>query len=764
MNTLILGLMLLQAPAAESLTVQLRAVDSDILPAGERTLFESMLRMDVRLRQAAANRRDAAAWAGITTLADWRRFSTPRIAALRKSLGDVATGIGTPEARVTRTLDGPGYRIENIVYKSRADTLVTANLYLPAPASTKKMPAIVLVHSHHNPKTQGELQDMGMTWARAGCAVLVMDQAGYGERRQHAAGPRQDYRFRYIHGIKLHLVGESLMGWMVSDIMRGVDVLWSRPDIDREKIILMGSVAGGGDVAAVTAALDERIACAIPFNFGGPEPETTYPLPDDAEMTFNYMGGGSWESTRGLRLSGRDGFLPWVIVASVAPRRLVYAHEFVWDRARDPVWKRLEKLFALHDVSDRLSFTQGFGLLIGKPPEASHCNNVGATHRRLIHTALERWFGIPVPQEYEGRRSEDELRCLTPEAIRQLSARPLDEAIAGTGELRAASMRRTLAGLKPGERLARLRSVWRGLLGDIEPRTAPTVKSRASSDLTNGVKLERTLLEVEPGIVVPLLLLVPARAKAPVVVGISQDGKGKFLAEHAGIIAQLLERGVAVCLPDLRGTGETRPEGMRQFQSEATSVSATELMLGQTLLGSRLRDLRSVLSYVAKRGDLDAGKVALWGESFAPTNPAGFTDPLIGEGEQPQQSEPLGGLLALFGALFEDNIRAVATGPGMIAGYASVLRDLFCYVPHDIVVPGALTAGDLPDMAAALAPRPLRIETLVDGRNCQLSPGQSRELFDPTVRAYWSSRDRLMLPGAAGKDIASWLADALNSP
>jgi hypothetical protein len=55
------------------------------------------------------------------------------------------------------------------------------------------MPGIVLCHSHHNPKTQGELQDMGMTWARLGCMVLVMDQLGHGERRQHPFRSAKDY-------------------------------------------------------------------------------------------------------------------------------------------------------------------------------------------------------------------------------------------------------------------------------------------------------------------------------------------------------------------------------------------------------------------------------------------------------------------------------------------------------------------------------------------------------------------------------------------
>ncbi len=66
-------------------------------------------------------------------------------------------------------------------------------------------------------KEHGELQDMGVTWARAGCLVLVMDQLGHGERRQHPchsaadyARPfqagRQDYYFRYDLGSQLHLV------------------------------------------------------------------------------------------------------------------------------------------------------------------------------------------------------------------------------------------------------------------------------------------------------------------------------------------------------------------------------------------------------------------------------------------------------------------------------------------------------------------------------------------------------------------------------
>src|SRR5262249_4141893 len=72
-------------------------------------------------------------------------------------------------------------------------------------------------------------------------------------------------------------------------------------------------------------------------------------------------------------------------------------------------------------------------------------------------------------------------------------------------------------------------------------------------------KVERVLLTVETGMTVPLLLLVPARPDGPkpsVAVVVSQAGKAALLRERAADGAALLAGGVAVCLPDRRGTGE----------------------------------------------------------------------------------------------------------------------------------------------------------------------------------------------------------------
>lgn len=740
--------------AGDTLAARLEPLDLHVgVPDGA-----AMLRADARTRREAVNRADREAWSRVRSREDWERFTAPRIRALRRSLGVLPAVPRDLDVRVGGSLELAGCRIENLVYESRPGVRVTANLYLPAPPR-ERMPGIVLIHSHHNPKTQGELQDMGMTWARAGCAVLVPDQPGYGERRSHQPGNRQDYRFRYVNSLQLHAIGDSLAGWMAWDTMRGIDLLLAR-GADPERIVLIGSVAGGGDPAAVVAALDPRVKCVIPFNFGGPQPETRYPLPEDAETSFNTMGSGYWESTRNLRLSARDGFLPWVIVGSVAPRRLVYAHEFSWDRERDPVWKRLQRIYGFYDAADRLAFTHGAGLVTGQPPEATHCNNVGPVQRALIHPALARWFDIRVSRETQERRSPEELTCLTPELKARLQPRPPHEIYAGLGAERAGTARRKLAGLQPAEQRRRLRRDWRGLLGDIEPSGTREVGAARVEELPS-LRVERLALETAPGIRVALALLLPSHGgKAPLVIGICQEGKSRFLRERAAEIAGLLERGVAVCLPDLRGTGETAPEGGRGYQSEATSVSATELMFGRTMLGLRLHDLRAVLRALRARRDLDARRVALWGESFAPTNPAGFADPLIGEGEPPAQSEPGAGLLALFGALYEDGVRAVLAR-GTLPGYAALLRDTYCYVPHDAVVPGALTAGDLGDVAAALAPRPLRFEALVDGRNVLLPASEAERLLAPAAEAYRRAPERLGVSGERLGDTAAWLARAL---
>ncbi len=451
------------ATADDALTTRLRELDPKVLPPGGAKA--AMLMDDARARLRAANLRENAAWGRVRTKADWETYRDARVRALRESLGPYPPALKELKVRVVKSIDGDGYRVENLVFESRPGLVVTANLYSPADPP-RSMPGILVSHAHHTPATRDELQHLGMTWARQGCLVFVPEHLGHGERRQHPfvrqdqyPGPfrlgRQDYYCRYNTAMQLHLAGESLTGWLVWDLMRGVDVLLSRPGVDKDRIILLGAVAGGGDPAAVMAALDPRVAAVAPYNFGGPQPD--YPVPPDAETDFYYFGVPTWESTRCLRNGARDGFAHWLIVGSVAPRRLVYAHEFGWDKDRDPVWPRLEKVFGYSDAADQLAVAAGRGHLKGPPPENTHCVHIGPVHRAGLYPVFKKWFGMEMPaKEFLQHRPEEELACLTPDVEREFKPRPAHELAAGLGAERGAAYRARLDRMPAAERRGQL--------------------------------------------------------------------------------------------------------------------------------------------------------------------------------------------------------------------------------------------------------------------------------------------------------------------
>lgn len=727
---------------------------------------DAKLRSDsLKALRDGVNQRDVAAWRQIKTREAWEKARDERIARLRASLGTFPEVPKEVKVVVTKKIPGNGFTIECLLYETRPNFFVSANLYVPE-KTDRPMPGFMIIHSHHNPKTERELQDMGMMWARQGCLVLIPDMLGHGERRQHPFTDaktfpeafkvgRQDYYFRYNVNLHLSLVGESLMGWMIWDLMRGLDMLFQRPGLDKSKIMVFGSVAGGGDPCAVLAALDSRVTAAAPFNFGGPQPETKLAGKDDPELAFNYMGGGSWESTRGLKLSARDGFQAWMIVGSIAPRGLIYAHEFAWDDQRDPVWARFNKIWGeFYGARDKLASAKGRGSVTGRPPESTHCNNIGAEHRKPIYPTLTRWFGLPIPEENEKRFDSIDLRCWTDDARKSLQPKSARE------------LALEMAKAKGAGRVGTERAKWASLLGipEVEPPGQPNVEIEGMGTVGTGqgspVVMEKIVLRRGGAArtALPAVLIRPMGKAAPtrVVIGIAQEGKEGFLKHRAETIARLLKQDIAVCLPDLRGTGETASDG-RGRTSGATSYSASLLLHGQTVAGTQLQELRLLMAALGKRGFT---AISLWGDSFSePNDPRqSFAVPLDA-GKFPRQSEPMGGLLALLGGVFGgDEVKAIYVRGGLVS-FRSMLESPFCYFPHDAVIPGVLPVAEMETLALANAKRGLRLEGLVDGLNRRVD----EKTLEKAYRAARFSRpahNLMVLRGnpADPMEVANWFA------
>ena len=683
-------------------------INPNVIPESDRETVSTGFDRYLDRRVAEINRQDIADWNALSSRDEWETFKKPRIKALERSLGRFPRVPESISFEVTGSIEADGYVIDKVVFASRENILVTANIYRP-PGSEEDQAGqeqhetmrelglaqneetgIVLVHSHHNPRTQPELQDMGAMWARVGCVVLVMDQFAYGERGEHPAGPRHDYWNRYNTGIQLQLIGDSLMGWMVWDIRRGIDLLEQHYQVGT--VMMMGSVAGGGDPCAVAAALDDRVNVAIPFNFGGPQPETVYPLPEDAESSFNYLGTGGWETTRNLAGSGRDGFLPWVIVGSIAPRHLIYAHEFSWDQERDPVWKRLQTIYRWYGAEDRLDHALGFGLLKGRPPEASHCNNVGPPHRERIHAALNRWLDVEVPKDTEARRDETDLYCFGEGGKPEPEQNDADQdgtylsVFRQIGQARGGQFRRSLAWQSTAEADIALKDAWVELLGDCSPGPVSD-PVHYTTDETEGITAERFGLAINEDVVVPVLLLCGKGTGSPTVL-ISPEGKASLLANQAELIRERLAEG-PVCLVDVRGVGEAGTDHPRAPQSRGAGRAATTLMIGETVLGLQVRDLRTVIAYLRSRSDIHTQEIRL--EDAIPD--VGH----LKEGIEMDRALNEAGtrILARLVELIESDV-VWTSGKDRAVAYRPLLDSWCVDWPYDAILPGALAHGDLP--------------------------------------------------------------------
>jgi len=160
---------------------------------------------------------------------------------------------------------------------------------------------------------------------------------------------------------------------------------------------------------------------------------------------------------------------------------------------------------------------------------------------------------------------------------------------------------------------------------------------------------------------------------------------------------------------------------------------------------------------------LDTHRLAVWGDSFAVANSQDRNLKLPqGIREEAQSSEPLGSLLALLLSLYEDDVRGICARGGLV-GFQSALSSPFLYFPHDVVIPGVLSAGDLSALAGGLAPRPLALASLVDGLNRVVDAKDVEAAYARTRKLYETANaGGAFVVGTEGAPaLAQWLLATL---
>ncbi|MBI1355847.1 MAG: hypothetical protein GC160_16020 [Acidobacteria bacterium] len=190
---------------------------------------------------------------------DWEPHIEQRRREMREMLGLEPPPPKTPlNVQITGRIERDGYVIEKIAFESLPKVYVTANLYLPT-GETGKVPGIVYVCGHaYSPQgSKTYYQRHGHTLAKAGHAALIIDPIQIAEL------------FALHHGIHNNEMydwyarGYTPAGVEVWNVIRALDYLETRPEIDASKLGITGR-SGGAAMSWFPTAIDERLKVAVP--------------------------------------------------------------------------------------------------------------------------------------------------------------------------------------------------------------------------------------------------------------------------------------------------------------------------------------------------------------------------------------------------------------------------------------------------------------------------------------------------------------------
>jgi cephalosporin-C deacetylase-like acetyl esterase len=645
----------------------------------------------------------------------WRARQERTRGRLAEILGDF--GEKCPlDARIVGKLDRPDYVIEKLIFQSQPKYYCTANVYVPKHRPLPQ-PGVLFTCGHAAEGKASRLyHEACLGLVLKGYVVLALDPTGQGERSEYfepeTGKPLVPLCVSQHHYLARPswLVGRSLAGYRTWDTTRAVDYLVTRPEVDAERIGVVGN-SGGGIMALLATAADTRIKVCAAAHPGGSMEET-------------YLAGKELPKADLLSLIAPRPCL--FIVGRDSGEESGHRRKMDWMR---PFYR------GLGAGDERLQMVLVDGVHDMKQPK-----------REPAYGWLNRWFG----KEAEGSL-EPPLTPETPERLRCTSTGyTLRDLGSASGQTHNAVRAESLLRPRPVPEDARAIDRVRAEIGEAvrariglrlpERRGAPPCAAHGTVD-HEGFTAERLVLESEPAVRLPALLLRPKQGgdRGPLVLHISDEGKPAAAAQPS-LALELVRAGQLVFSLDVRGAGETDPRDRpkllpltrydpQQFQFDSSAVATAQL--GTTLLAMQTFDVIRGLDWIASRDDL-AGRPVV----------------LVGEG--------LGGVWALASAAFDPRPAAVAC-VRTVPSYRLITGSRYYACRDYFWVPRALQTFDLPDLASLVAPRRLAWIDPADAMLEPLPPDRCQDLFGwpRAVYAGLGSPESLRFSPAAGAAAAS---------
>lgn len=159
-------------------------------------------------------------------------------------------------ARTILTNEAEGRRVERVQFESEPGERVVAAIARPAKESGR-LPAVIVQHYLGGAKDDPLIQ--GLVWQLAGRGFLAVAIDGRYRGERGAISLQQAMERAFETG-----KGRPWLIDTVYDVLRTVDYLAGRPDVDPRRIGMVG-ISEGGIETWMAAAADERIAVAVPI-------------------------------------------------------------------------------------------------------------------------------------------------------------------------------------------------------------------------------------------------------------------------------------------------------------------------------------------------------------------------------------------------------------------------------------------------------------------------------------------------------------------
>jgi len=557
-------------------------------------------------------------------------------------------------AEVTGTIECDGYRIEKVVYQSRPSHRVTANLYVPTKGKPPFRAVLVACGHAGNAKAYASYQPAGILLARNGFVALIYDPISQGERHQRTAPDENGTANHTDLYYGAMLVGRSVVKYEAWDGIRGIDYLLSRPEVDPDRLVGMTGNSGGGTQTTFLMPLDDRI---------GPAAPSCYLMTQERKFITRT---GPADGCQHLPFEGARGIdhADYILMRAPRPTRVLAADQDYFDiNAVREACAEAERVYTVLGCPERMdlfSYDDKHGF--SKPRREKACQWM---RQWLLDDAAE-----IVEPEFELQPE----KALWATKTGQVATSYPDEVSVGELNLREA------------KRLAKERQIFwktndkktclaevRRLIGVRDDRGRATVESRGTV-ACDGYLIERLLIQHEGDEPMPALLFVPGegQGKRPAMLYVDGGGKRKTGAQIEGLVQQ----GRIVLSIDARGWGETAGEEYR--------VGMLALHIGRPLLGQRVEDVLTALDVLVDRDEVDAGGIELLG-----VGPAGP--------------------VALHAAALDERFARLTLQDSIHSWVDDVVAQPRRANVIGYMVPSALLKYDLPDLVAAIAPRPVRI-------------------------------------------------------